>query len=63
MNVLAPGRRSAIWLFHSQPAPRPYDCALEALHSRHHSRPTEVAHLHWIYRFLAFQGGIHRNQS
>jgi site-specific recombinase XerD len=32
---------------------------VEALRSRHYSRRTEEAYLHWIRRFLAFHGGIH----
>jgi hypothetical protein len=39
--------------------PRLYDCVVEALRSRHYSRRTEEAYLHWIRRFLAFHGGTH----
>jgi site-specific recombinase XerD len=46
-------------LFLGQPTPRLYDSVVEALRSRHYSRRTEEAYLHWIRRFLAFHGGIH----
>jgi integron integrase len=38
---------------------RLYDCALEALRSRHYSRRTEEAYLYWIRCCLAFHDGIH----
>ena len=59
MNVLASYRRSPLGLFPGQPTPRLYDCVVEALRSRHYSRRSEEAYLHWIRRFLAFHGGTH----
>jgi integron integrase len=59
MSVLASERRLPLGLFPGQPAPRLYDCALQALRSRHYSRRTEEAYLYWIRRFLAFHGGTH----
>jgi len=59
MNALASGRRSPLGLFPGQPTPRFYDCVVEALRSRHYSRRTEEAYLHWIRRFLAFHSGTH----
>ena len=53
-------RRSSLTtgLFPAQPAPSLYDCAVEALRSRHYSRRTEEAYLHWIRRFLLFHNGL-----
>ena len=59
MSNSAAGGRSPLGLFPGQPAPRLYDRVVEALRSRHYSRRTEEAYLHWIRRFLAFHGGIH----
>jgi integron integrase len=54
--VVAAEGRSPLWLYPGQPRLRLYDCALEALRSRHCSRRTKEAYLHWIRRFLAFHG-------
>jgi hypothetical protein len=35
-------------LFPEQPKPRLYDCVVEGLLTRHYSRPTEQAYIHWI---------------
>jgi hypothetical protein len=35
---------------------------VEALRSRHYSRRTEEAYLHWIRRFLGFHDGAHARQ-
>jgi len=59
MSNSTAGGRSPLGLFPCQPTPRLYDCVVEALRSRHYSRRTEEAYLHWIRRFLAFHGGTH----
>ncbi|MBI3281991.1 MAG: phage integrase N-terminal SAM-like domain-containing protein [Acidobacteria bacterium] len=59
MNDFAADRRSPLGLFPGQPRPRLYDCVVEALRTRHYSRRTEQAYLHWIRRFLAFHNGTH----
>ncbi len=59
MNASALGRRSPLGLFTAQPPPRLCDCGVEALRSRHDSRRTEEAYLHWIRRFLVFHNGTH----
>ena len=59
MNQLTSDRRAPLGLCPGQPTPRLYDCVLEALPSRHYSRRTEEAYLHWIRRFLAFESGTH----
>jgi hypothetical protein len=50
-------RRSPLGLFPGQPMPRLYDCVVEVLCTRHCSRRTEEAYLHWIRRFLLFHNG------
>jgi len=45
-------RRSPLGLFPGQPMPRLYDRAVEVLRTRHYSRRTEDAYLHWIRRFF-----------
>ena len=55
----AANRRSPLGLFPGKPAPRLYHCVVEALRTRHYSRRTEEAYLHWIRRFLAFHTGTH----
>ena len=52
MNNSAGNRRSPLGLVPGQPAPRLYDRGAEVLRTRHYSRPTEEAYLHWIRRFL-----------
>jgi Phage integrase, N-terminal SAM-like domain len=59
MNQLRSERRSPLGLCPGQAKQRLYDCVLEALRSRHYSRRTEEAYLHWIRRFLAFHSGAH----
>jgi len=39
-------------LFPGQPAPRLYDHMVEALRTRHYSRRTEEAYVHWSSRFM-----------
>jgi site-specific recombinase XerD len=46
-------------LFPGKPTPRLYDRVVEALRTRHYSRRTEEAYLHWIRRFLLFHNGTH----
>ncbi len=55
---------SAPWLVReaSPPAPRPprlLDRVSEAIRSRHYSRRTEKAYVHWIRRFIFFHGKRH----
>lgn len=57
MNDTVPNRRSPLGLFPGQPAPRLYDRVVEVLRTRHYSRRTEEAYLHWIRRFLLFHKG------
>lgn len=62
MSSSAADRRSPLGLFPGQPTPRLYGCVVEALRSRHYSRRTEEAYLHWIRRFLRFHDGAHPRQ-
>jgi hypothetical protein len=57
MNDYAAVRPSPLGLFPGQPTPRLYNCVVEALRTRHYSRQTEEACLHWIRRFLVFHNG------
>ena len=41
------------------PAPRLYERVVEVLRTRHYSRRTEEAYLHWIRRFLLFHTSAH----
>ena len=59
MRNSAANRRSPLGLFPGQPTPRLYDRVVEALRTRHYSRRTEEAYLHWIRRFLASHNGTH----
>ena len=59
MSNSAANRRSPVGLFRGQPTPRLYDCAEEALRTRHYSRRTEEACPHWIRRFLVSHNGTH----
>ena len=59
MNGSAPNRRSPLGLFPGQSAPRLYDRVVEVLRTRHYSRRSEEAYLHWIRRFLLFHKGTH----
>jgi hypothetical protein len=49
-------------MFPGQPTPRLYDCVIEALSTRHYSRRTEEAYLHWIRLFLVFHNGTHQRE-
>ena len=59
MNNSVADRRSPLELLPGQPTPRLYDRVVEVLRSRHYSRRTEEAYLHWIRRFLLFHNGTH----
>ena len=59
MNVLPAQRRSPLGLFPGQPEPRLYDRVVETLRSRHYSRRTEEAYVHWIRRFILFHHARH----
>ena len=59
MNDSAADRRLPLALFPGQSAPRLYGCVVEVLRTRHYSRRTEEAYLHWIRRFLLFHNGTH----
>lgn len=48
-------RRPPLGLLVGHPVPRLYDRVVEVLRSRHYSRRTEEAYLHWIRRFLLGQ--------
>jgi hypothetical protein len=62
MNQWTSERRSPLGLRPGRPKPRLCDCVLEALRSRHCSRRTEEAYLHWFRRYLGFHGGIHSRE-
>ena len=62
MNSSPAHRRSPLGLFPGQPEPRLYDRVVEILRTRHYSRRTEEAYLHWIRRFLLFHGRAHPRQ-
>ena len=59
MNNSVADRRSPLGLFPGQPVPGLYDRVVEVLRTRHYSRRTEEAYLHWIRRFLLFHTGAH----
>ncbi|MEK7992733.1 MAG: integron integrase [Planctomycetota bacterium] len=59
MSNSAAYRQSPLGLFPGQPTPRLYDRVVEVLRSRHYSRRTEEAYVHWIRRFVLFQHGTH----
>jgi hypothetical protein len=59
MNDSAADRRPPLGLFPGQSAPTLYDRVVEVLRTRHYSRRTEEARLHWIRRFLLFHNGTH----
>ena len=52
MNNSPACRPSPLELVPGQPAPRLYDAVVEVLRTRHYSRRTEEAYLHWIRRFM-----------
>jgi hypothetical protein len=56
MSNSSADRRSPLGLFPDQPEPSLYDCAVEALRSRHYSRRTEEAYLHRIA--ASFHNGL-----
>ena len=59
MKTLTAVRRSPLGMFPGQPTPRLYDRAVEVLRSRHYSRRTEEAYIHWIRRFILFHNHSH----
>jgi len=52
MNNPGTLRRSPLGMFPGQPTPRLYDRVVEVLRTRHYSRRTEQACIHWIRRFI-----------
>jgi site-specific recombinase XerD len=46
-------------MFPGQPTPRLYDRMVEVLRTRHYSRRTEQAYIHWIRRFILFHARAH----
>jgi hypothetical protein len=46
-------------MFPGQPTPRLYDRVVEVLRTRHYSRRTEQAYIHWIRRFILFHARAH----
>ena len=46
-------------LFPGPPTPRLYDRVVEVLRTRHYSRRTEQAYVHWIRSLLLFHTGTH----
>ncbi len=59
MNISIVDRRSPLGLFLVQPIPRLYDRMVEVLRTRHYSRRTEQAYVHWIRRFILFHAPTH----
>ena len=55
-------RPRALGLYPGRESPRLYDRAVEVLRSRHYSRRTEKAYLHWVGRFVRFFDGRHPRQ-
>jgi site-specific recombinase XerC len=45
-------------LFPGEPTPRLYDRVVEVLRTRHCSRRTEQAYIHWIRRLIRFHGRL-----
>jgi len=58
MNNSPADRRSPLGLFPGQPTPRICDRTVEVLRTRHYSRRTEQAYIHWIRRFIRFRGHL-----
>ena len=52
MNNSTGASRSALGFLPGQATPRIYDRVVEILRTRHYSRRTEKAYLHWIRHFL-----------
>ncbi len=59
MNNSTADRRLPLGLFPGQPTPRLYDRVAELVRTRHYSRRTEEAYVHWIRRFILFQARTH----
>ena len=59
MNKPSTFRRHPSGMFPGQPTPRLYDRVVEVLRTRHYSRRTEEAYLHWIRRFLVLHNRTH----
>jgi site-specific recombinase XerC len=45
-------------LFPGEPTARLYDRVVEVLRTRHYSRRTEQAYIHWSRRFIRFDGRL-----
>ena len=59
MPAAASANPTPLGLYPDQPHPRLYDRVLEELRSRHYSRRTEQAYVHWIRRFILFHHRRH----
>jgi site-specific recombinase XerC len=59
MNNSPAARRSPFGVFPGDLTPRLYDRVVEVLRTRHYSRRTEQAYIHWIRRFIRFHGRLH----
>ena len=62
--VLPPGAHSMELAVHEArppgaPQPRPLDRVRDAVRTRHYSRRTEKAYVHWIKRYIFFHGKRH----
>ena len=62
MSTASTDPQSPLGSFPEQPKPRLYDCVVEALRTRHYSRRTEQAYIHWIRRFISFHAPNHPRQ-
>ncbi|MCP5112914.1 MAG: site-specific integrase, partial [bacterium] len=62
VNNASADRQSPLGLFPGEPKPRLYDRVVEALRTRHYSRRTEQAYIHWIRRFVVFHAPNHPRQ-
>ena len=58
MNNSPAGRLSPLGLFPGELTPRLYNRLVEVLRTRHYSRRTEQAYIHWIRRFIRFHGRL-----
>ena len=56
MNNSPADRESPLWVVPGNPSHRFYDHAVEALRTRHNSRRTELACMHWTPRSIRFRG-------
>ncbi len=59
MNNSTADRPLPLGLLVGQPVPRLYDRVVEILRTRHYSRRTEQAYVHWIRRFILFHAPTH----